>query len=156
MSHEILNNLTEKIESGTFKFTPARRIEISKANGGKRPLNLGSPLDKLVYEVIRLVLEAIYEPTFYDISRGFRPNKSTHTALRHVFTQFRGYTWWIEGDIEKCFDSIPHDKLISLLRLKIKNERFIALINKAMKAGYMFERKAKYDIIGTPQGPIIS
>lgn len=92
MSHEVLDNLIEKLKYGTFKFTPAKRIEIDKANGGKRPLNLGSPIDKLVQEVIRLILEAIYEPTFYDISHGFRPNRSTHTALRHVFTQFKGCT----------------------------------------------------------------
>lgn len=156
ISHEIIDKLIDDLKDGTFKFTPAKRIFIDKASGGQRPLSLGNPLDKLVQEVIRLVLEAIYEPTFYDISHGFRPNKSTHTALRYVFTQFRGCTWWIEGDIEKCFDTIPHDKLLNLLRSKIKDDRFIALISKSLKAGYMLTREVKYDIIGTPQGSIIS
>lgn len=156
ISHEIIDKLINDLKDGTFKFTPAKRIFIDKPSGGQRPLSLGNPLDKLVQEVIRLVLEAIYEPTFYDISHGFRPNKSTHTALRYVFTQFRGCTWWIEGDIEKCFDTIPHDKLLNLLRSKIKDDRFIALISKSLKAGYMLTREVKYDIIGTPQGSIIS
>lgn len=154
MFNEILDDSIERLRSGTFNFTPAKRIEIDKLSDGKRPLS--TPLDKLVQEVIRLVLEAIYEPIFFNISYGFRPKKSTHSALRYVFTQFRGCTWWIKGDIQKCFDSIPHDKLIALLSDKIEDKRFIALINKALKAGYMLDREVKFDIVGTPQGSIIS
>lgn len=156
MSNEVLDNLILSLKDGSFKFTPARRIFIDKPNGGQRPLRLGNPIDKLVQEVLRLVLEAIYNPLFHDCSHGFRPGRSTHTALRHLFTNAKGSTWWIEGDIEKCFDSIPHDKLINLLKSKIKDDRFINLINKSLKAGYMFSNELKYDIIGTPQGSIIS
>lgn len=156
ISNEIIDNLILKLKNQSFKFSPVRRIEIDKPSGGKRPLSLGSPTDKLVQEVIRMVLEAIYEPHFSNNSHGFRKGYSCHTALKYVFTQFKGCTWWIKGDINKCFDTIPHDKLINLLKLKIKDKRFIDLISKAINAGYMFERNIKYDIIDSPQGSIIS
>lgn len=156
ISDELLDNIILKLRNQSFKFSPVRKIEIDKPSGGKRPLSLGSPTDKLVQEVIRMVLEAIYEPQFSVNSHGFRKHHSCHTALRYVFTQFRGCTWWIEGDIKKCFDTIPHDKLINLLEMKIKDKRFVDLIRKAINAGYMFERRIIFDIIGTPQGSIIS
>lgn len=93
ISDERLNALIESLSNGSFKFSPARRIEIPKSNGGLRPLSLGSPMDKLVQEVMRMVLEAIYEPLFSDYSHGFRKNRSCHTALRHIFTKFKGCTW---------------------------------------------------------------
>ena len=156
ISDEKLDKLIEDLRTGTFKFTPAKRIYIDKPSGGIRPLSLGNPIDKLVQEVMRMVLEAIYEPLFSNNSHGFRRNKSCHTALRYIFSHFKGCTWWIEGDIEKCFNSIPHDKLINVLEEKIKDKRFIQLIKLALNAGYMFDRKLEYDIVGTPQGSIIS
>ncbi len=156
ISDETMDEIINTLKDQSFKFTPVRLIEIDKPNGGKRPLSLGNPQDKLVQEMMRMVLEAIYEPLFHNNSHGFRRERSCHTALRYVFTQFRGCTWWIEGDIKQCFDSIPHDKLISLLETKIKDKRFINLIIKALNAGYMLDRKKLFDIIGTPQGSIIS
>ncbi|KXI72148.1 hypothetical protein ACS49_05090 [Bacillus cereus] len=94
MSVEVIDRLIESLKNESFKFTPARRIFIPKASGSKskRPLSVGSPIDKLVQEVIRIVLETIYEPTFKDVSHGFRPNRSCHTALRTIFTTFQGCT----------------------------------------------------------------
>ena len=154
-----LNEMIAKLKSEEFSFS--RRIKINKASGGKRPLTIGDPLrrsvgEKLVQEVIRLVLEAIYEPLFKDTSFGFRPKKGCHTALRHVFTKFKGCAWWIEGDIKGCFDNIPHDKLMSILSAKILDQRFLQLIRKALNAGYMIDNKPIYDLVGTPQGSIIS
>lgn len=156
ISDVTIDNIILKLRNQSFQFSPMKKIEIDKSSGDKRPFSLGSPTDKLVQEVIRMVLEAIYEPQFSDNSHGFRKNRNCHTALRYVFTQFRGCTWWIEGDIKKCFDTIPHDKLINLLEMKIKDKRFVNLIRKAINAGYMFERNIKFDIIDTPQGSIIS
>lgn len=156
ISEERLDEIINDLRTNMFKFTPGRRIEITKANGKTRPLTIGDPNDKLVQEVMRIVLEAIYEPLFLDVSHGFRPNRSCHTALRQVFTKFKGCTWWIEGDIKACFDAIPHDKLINCLESKIKDQRFIELIRKALNAGYMIGYTRKTDIIGTPQGSIIS
>jgi retron-type reverse transcriptase len=92
ISDEILDKVINDLKNNSFKFTPVKRILISKPNGGKRPLSLGSPIDKLVQEVMRMVLEAIYEPLFSNKSHGFRRNRSCHSALRYVFTQFKGCT----------------------------------------------------------------
>lgn len=156
ISEDTLLNIIHRLSTGEFQFTPGRRITIPKANGGKRPLTIGSPIDKLVQEVMRMVLEAIYEPSFKDTSHGFRPNRSCHTALRTIYTKFVGCTWFIEGDFQKCFDTIPHKKLISVISERIKDQRFIELLIKALNAGYMSSNIKKTDIVGTPQGSIIS
>jgi nicotine oxidoreductase len=150
---EIINSLRDE----SFKFFPGRLKNISKGKGlGTRPLVVGNPRDKLVQEVIRMVLEAIYEPLFHDNSHGFRPNRSCHSALRTIFTEFVGTTWWIEGDFQKCFDSISHEKLIKLLENKILDKRFIQLIRKCLNAGYFDFKTYVTNIIGIPQGSIIS
>lgn len=156
ISSESIDKLINLLRTQAFSFSPGRRIQIDKASGGKRPLTIGNPQEKLVQEVIRLVLEAIYEPVFKENSFGFRPKKGCHTALRYVFTKFKGCAWWIEGDIKGCFDNIPHDKLMAILSLKIKDQRFLQLIRKALKAGYMIDKHPTYDVVGTPQGSIVS
>jgi retron-type reverse transcriptase len=92
MSEERLDNIINKLRNKSFKFTPGKRIIIPKSNGKRRPLTLGSPEDKLVQEVMRMVLEAIYEPLFLDVSHGYRPKRSCHSALRAIFTKFKGCT----------------------------------------------------------------
>lgn len=98
----------------------------------------------------------IYEPTFLDTSHGFRPGRSCHTALRETQTKFKSAAWIIEGDISKCFDSIDHAKLINLIETKIHDRQFTTLIKKSLKCGYFEFRHWKHDIVGTPQGSIIS
>jgi len=156
LSIESITKTIKKLKSEEFAFSPGRRILIPKASGGTRPITIGDPQEKLVQEVIRLVLEAIYEPLFKDTSFGFRPKKSCHSALRHVFTKFKGCAWWIEGDIKGCFDNIPQDKLMAVLSKKITDQRFLQLIRKALNAGYMVDKTPIYDIVGTPQGSIVS
>nr|YP_004927430.1 COB-ai2 protein [Yarrowia galli]CCC29072.1 COB-ai2 protein [Yarrowia galli] len=156
MSSERMRSMISQLQSEKFQFTPGRRMEIDKANGGKRPLTIGKPTDKLVQEVIRMVTEAIYEPNFSTNSHGFRPNRSCHTATRQMFVKCKGTTWWMEGDIKACFDSMPHDKLMSLLANKIKDQRFLQTMQKALNAGYMYSNQLKYNIVGTPQGSIMS
>lgn len=156
LSSELIDNLISQLSSESFYFSPGRRIDIDKPSGAKRPLTIGNPQEKLVQEVIRLVLNAIYEPLFKDNSFGFRPNTGCHSALRYVFTKFKGCAWWIEGDIKGCFDNIPHDKLMALLSSKIKDQRFLQLIRKALNAGYMIDKLPIYEVVGTPQGSIIS
>jgi group II intron reverse transcriptase/maturase len=159
LSSEFISALIHKLRSESFSFSPVRRIMIDKATGplgGKRPLTIGDPSDKLVQEVMRLVLEQIYEPIFKETSFGFRPTRGCHTALRYVFTKFSGCAWWIEGDIKGCFNNIPHGKLMAILSTKIKDHRFLQLIRKALNAGYLIDNRPIYDIVGTPQGSIIS
>jgi group II intron reverse transcriptase/maturase len=129
---------------------------IPKKNGKSRPLGIPSFEDKLVQEVARMVLEAIYEGHFESTSHGFRPYKSCHTALTHIQRQFTGTRWFIEGDIKGFFDNIDHNILINILRKRISDERFLRLIRKFLNAGYIEEWKYNHTYSGTPQGGIIS
>ena len=149
---EVLDDIIERLQVGNFKFTPGRKAQISN----DKSCYLGKPSDILVQEVMRMVLETIYEPVFKDTSHGFRPNRGCHTALRTIFTKFTGCTWWFKDYNKVCFDSIPHDKLIELLEKKIEDQRFLELIRKVLNAGYLYSNRHETDIIGIPKGSIIS
>jgi group II intron reverse transcriptase/maturase len=151
-----INTIIEKMREFSYQPKPARRVYIAKTNGKKRPLGIPSFDDKLVQEVIRLILESIYEPTFHDTSHGFRPHRSCHTALISVKRRFTGVKWFVEGDIKGCFDNIDHHVLVSILRRRIDDEHFIGLIWKFLKAGYMEGWAYNKTYSGTPQGSIIS
>ena len=147
-----VDGLINDLKNGTYKPKPARRIYIPKANGKERPLSIPSFRDKLLQEVIRMFLEAIYEPNFSDFSHGFRPNRSCHTALKQAKIYFTGAKWFVEGDIKGCFDNIDHDKLIEILQRKIKDSKFINIIRLMLKAGYVEDFKYHETYSGTPQG----
>lgn len=156
MSQEVIKDIVKRLGDETFQFQPGRRIQIPKGSGGSRPLTIAPPRDKLVQEAMRLILEAVFEPTFSDTSHGFRPGRSCHSALKAVRQNFQPSTWVIEGDISKCFDSIDHSKLMKIIEQKILDRKFTKLIWKSLKAGY-FEFKVYHNnISGTPQGSIIS
>lgn len=156
ISLEVFHGIIQSMKDESFQFKPGRRVNIPKANGKTRPLTVAPPRDKIVQEVMRMILEAIFEPTFLDSSHGFRPNRSCHTALRQIKTQFGGASFFIEGDISKCFDSFDHTLLIELIKQRVNDERFIKLLWKTLKAGYVEFNRTKLSIIGTPQGSIIS
>ncbi len=118
MSIERINTLIDRIKNETYQPYPAKRVYIDKANGGKRPLGIPSTDDKIVQEIIRSILESIYEQTFSDNSHGFRPKKSCHTALIQIQRTYRGVRWFVEGDIKGFFDNINHLTLINILRKK--------------------------------------
>jgi group II intron reverse transcriptase/maturase len=151
-----VEKLIESLRNETYNPKPVRRTYIPKKNGTFRPLGIPSFSDKLVQEVVRLLLQAIYEPTFKDTSHGFRPGKSCHTALAQVKTTCKGTNWVIEGDIQGFFDNIDHVKLLKLLSRKIADGRFLNLIEKFLKAGYMEFRQVHNSLTGTPQGGIVS
>ncbi|PDY96184.1 reverse transcriptase domain-containing protein, partial [Bacillus thuringiensis] len=144
------------IKHETYKPYPARRIYRIKANGGKRPLGIPSMDDKIIQEIIRSILESIYESTFSDDSHGFRPKKSCHTALIQIQKTYRGVRWFVEGDIKGFFDNINHHSLINILKRRIDDEKFIRLIWKFLRAGYLEEWTYNNTFSGTPQGGIIS
>lgn len=156
VSKETFQRIIDSMKDETFKFKPGKRVEIPKPNGKTRPLTIAPPRDKIVQEVMRMILEPIFEPTFSNNSHGFRPNRSCHTALRQVKTQFGSASFFIEGDISKCFDRIDHNILMNLLKERISDERFLRLLWKALRAGYVQFNRSKLSLIGTPQGSIIS
>ncbi len=112
--------------------------------------------DKLLQEVMRMILNAYYEPQFSDHSHGFRPERGCHTALREIYHNWQGTTWFIEGDISQCFDSLDHELLISTLSERIHDGRFINLIRELLKAGYLEDWTFNQTLSGTPQGGIVT
>lgn len=149
---DVVDNLILQIKNHTYQPNPVKRVYIPKKNGKKRPLGISSSTDKLVQEVIRMMLESIYEPTFSKRSHGFRHDKSCHTALQQIQNTFTGVKWFVEGDIKGYFDNIDHHILVNILRERIKDEAFIELIWKFLKSGYMekWEYNATYS--GVAQG----
>jgi group II intron reverse transcriptase/maturase len=151
-----IEQIIKKLRHEKYYPSPVRRTYIRKKNGKQRPLGIHTFEDKIIQEVIRQILEAIYEPLFSDNSHGFRPNRSCHTALHQIKTKGTGSNWCIEGDIQSFFDSIDHNILIELLNKKINDGRFLELIRKFLKAGYMENGIKRNTITGTSQGGIIS
>ena len=151
-----IEKLIELMKSEQYIPAPARRVYIPKSNGKKRPLGIPSFEDKLIQEIVRLILEAIFEENFSEHSHGFRANKSCHTALTEIKCCFTGCKWFVEGDIKSFFDNINHHILIKLLKKKIEDDKFIRLIWKFLKAGYMEDWQFHKTYSGTPQGGIIS
>jgi group II intron reverse transcriptase/maturase len=155
-SESKVNNIIKSLADGNYQPKPARRTYIVKANGKLRPLGIPTFTDKLVQEVLRMILEAVYEPIFSEYSHGFRPNRSCHTALKKIRHKFHGAKWFIEGDIKGCFDNINHSALIGIINAKIKDAKLIQLIWKFLKAGYFEDWKYNRTHSGTPQGGIVS
>lgn len=156
MSLARIETLIASLKDENYQPHPSRRVHIPKKNGKTRPLGIPAFEDKLVQEVVRMILEAIYEGHFETTSHGFRPKRSCHTALLHIQKTFSGAKWFIEGDIKGFFDNIDHDVLVGILRERISDDRFIRLIWKFLKAGYVEDWTFHNTYSGTPQGGIVS
>lgn len=156
MSLARIETLIASLKDESYQPHPSRRVHIPKKNGKTRPLGIPAFEDKLVQEVVRMILEAIYEGHFETTSHGFRPKRSCHTALLHIQKTFSGAKWFIEGDIKGFFDNIDHDVLVGILRERISDDRFICLIRKFLKAGYVEDWTFHNTYSGMPQGGIVS
>ncbi len=156
MSLARIETLIASLKDESYQPHPSRRVHIPKKNGKMRPLGIPAFEDKLVQEVVRMILEAIYEGHFETTSHGFRPKRSCHTALLHIQKTFSGAKWFIEGDIKGFFDNIDHDVLVGILRERISDDRFIRLIRKFLKAGYVEDWTFHNTYSGMPQGGIVS
>ncbi len=157
MSIQRIDAIIDKLDKGCYEWKPSRRTYIDKKNSTKkRPLGMPSWSDKLLQEVMRMILDAYYEPQFRKCSHGFRPNRGCHTALTEIRRKWTGTRWFIETDIKGCFDSIDHSVLLETIGKKVKDERFSKLLKGMLNAGYM-ENGIRYNTYsGTPQGGILS
>ena len=156
MSEGKIDQIIGLMRQERYRFPPARRVYIPKKNGKLRPLGLPSWSGKLVGEVVRLLLEAYYEPGFSDRSHGFRKGRGCHTALREIRDTWTGATWFIEGDISDCFGSLDHEILLGILAEKIHDQRFLRLIRNMLRAGYLEDWEYHETLSGCPQGGVAS
>jgi group II intron reverse transcriptase/maturase len=156
MSLGKIGRIIDALRCERYRFAPVKRVYIEKKNGKLRPLGLPSWPDKLVGEVIRLLLEAYYEPQFSGRSHGFRPGRGCHTALTEVAVNWSGTTWFIEGDISDCFGSLDHEIMIRILSEKIHDNRFLRLLRGMLQAGYLEDWEWNATLSGAPQGGVAS
>ncbi len=153
---KLINGLIADLKASRYKPCPVRRVYIPKPNGKFRPLGIPSFRDKLLQTVLKLILEAIYEPTFAETSHGFRPERSCHTALEQVKREMTGTRWWVEGDIKGFFDHVNHETLLRILSKRITDKRFLNLIGQLLKAGYVEDWRYHHTYSGVPQGGNLS
>ena len=156
MSLKRIRDIIEQLRQEKFRFRPSRRTYVPKKSGGSRPLGLPNFSEKLVQEVLRMVLEAYYEPRFRNSAHGFRPGRGCYSALTDIHHKFGGTTWFIEGDIRGCFDNLDRQVLMGILSRDIQDGRLLNLIRMGLEAGYMEDWKYNRTCSGVPQGGVLS
>lgn len=153
-----LQTLLQRAKSGTYRAPPVRRVYIPKADGSQRPIGIPTFEDKVLQRAVAMLLEAVYEPSFHDFSYGFRPGRSAHQALeavQHGAVRMAG-GWVVEVDIRKFFDSVDHERLMEILRRRVRDGVLLRLIGKWLHAGVLEGRELSHPEEGTPQGGVIS
>ncbi len=151
-----IERIIDALRHERYRLKPVRRLYIPKKDGKQRPLGLPSWSDKLLGEVVRLLFEAYYEPQFSDHSHGYRPGRGCHTALSEVAINWTGTTWFIEGDISRCFDQLDHQVMLQTLGEKIHDNRLLRLVGQMLQAGYVEDWVWNATLSGAPQGGVLS
>lgn len=152
-----LDEIKEQIRNKKYSPKPVKRVEIPKPDGGVRNLGVPTVVDRFVQQAIAQVLTPIYEPKFSESSYGFRPNRCCEMAILKALEFMNdGYQWVVDIDLEKFFDNVNHDKMISLIMKDVKCGEIVSLINKFLKSGIMIDDEYKESVIGTPQGGNLS
>ena len=153
-----LQALHQKLHQRAYRPQPVRRVEMPKDNGGTRPLGISCLEDKIVQELARRILEAIYEPVFLETSYGFRPGRSCHDALRQLNLEVmtKPVNWIADLDLAQFFDTMPHVEILAVLAERIADQAFLRLIARMLKAGVQTPGGVVYDELGSPQGSIVS
>lgn len=152
-----LDEIKEQIRNKKYSPKPVKRVEIPKPDGGVRNLGVPTVVDRFVQQAIAQVLTPIYEPKFSESSYGFRPNRCCEMAILKALEFMNdGYQWVVDIDLEKFFDNVNHDKMISLIMKDVKCSEIVSLINKFLKSGIMIDDEYKESVIGTPQGGNLS
>ncbi|MCA1681815.1 MAG: maturase, partial [Actinobacteria bacterium] len=156
MSLAKIGQIIDTVRGERWRWRPVRRIYIPKKNGKRRPLGLPTWSDKLLAEVVRMLLNAYYDVQFSEHSHGFRPGRGCHTALQEIVDVWNGTHWFVEGDIARCFESLDHQIMLATLGEKIHDNRFLRLVGDMLSAGYLEDWKWGATLSGAPQGGVAS
>jgi RNA-directed DNA polymerase len=150
-------SIRRKLDEGVYQPSPIRRQEIPKPSGGRRMLGIPTVQDRLIQQAMQQKLSPIFEPTFSENSYGFRPGRSAHDAVRAAQNYIQeGYTWSVDIDLERFFDTVNHDRLMARMKETVKDKKVLRLVNKYLKAGVMANGVVMETVSGTPQGSPLS
>jgi len=150
-------SIRAKLDAGAYRPSPVKRVAIPKPGGGERLLGIPTVLDRLIQQAMQQVLSILFEPTFSDHSYGFRPLRSAHDAVRQAREYIEeGYTWVVDIDMAKFFDTVNHDRLMARMKKVVKDKRVLKLVNAYLKAGVMVDGVVMGTEEGTPQGGPLS